>query len=102
MDQELLGPIPQDLSSLATKASISNSLAAETVNQAIERLERARQQIIDGEHPDQLLPLSSYLKTANSKVAALHKEWSSAVSKFGRSVDKARHSHPSRIPPAPS
>ncbi|KAK4699603.1 hypothetical protein P7C70_g6656, partial [Phenoliferia sp. Uapishka_3] len=43
---------------------------------------------VGGEHPDQLLALSSFLKTSNAKVATSHKEWSSAVNKFGKSVDK--------------
>ncbi|KAM0754865.1 hypothetical protein T439DRAFT_321921 [Meredithblackwellia eburnea MCA 4105] len=88
MSAELLKPLPQDLKEVSDKATAANALAAATIQDTIDRLERARQQIISGEHPDQLLPLSSYLKTANTKVAGSHKDWSSAVSKFGKGVEK--------------
>ena len=95
MSRELLNPIPQDLVAVSIQAAAANNLAGDTVQQTIERLERARQQLVSGEHPDQLLALSSYLKTSNAKIATAHKDWSSSVSKFGKSVDKVRLAHPS-------
>ncbi|KAL8286858.1 hypothetical protein RQP46_003864 [Phenoliferia psychrophenolica] len=88
MSRELLNPIPQELATVSAKAGLANTLAGDTVQQTIERLERARQQLVSGEHPDQLLALSSFLKTSNAKVATAHKEWASGVTKFGKTVDK--------------
>ena len=90
MSRELLNPIPQELDAVSGKAAFANTIAVDTVQLTIERLERARQQLVSGEHPDQLLALSSFLKTSNSKVATAHKDWSLAVTMFGKTVDKVR------------
>lgn len=37
-----------------------------------------------------LLPLSSFVKKANQQTGSAHKEWSLAVNKFGKGVDKVR------------
>lgn len=98
MSRALLEPIPHELGVVSIRATAAHTLASETVQQTIDRLERARQQLVSGEHPDELLALSSYLKTSNAKIATAHKDWSSAVSKFGKSVDKVRPACPHHAP----
>jgi hypothetical protein len=98
LETSYLDPLPTDLALLTAKASHASSLGLDNVDAIIARLERARAQLAspsaDGAEraspADTLLPLSSYVKTANNKTAAAHKEWNSAVNKFAKAIDKVR------------
>jgi hypothetical protein len=104
-----LDPLPADLASLQAKAAQSHSLNLSNVDEIISRLELARSHLInstsqsgeqqlepgqgkagEGAVADTLLPLSSFVNTANGKSAQGFKEWGSAVSKLAKGVDKVR------------
>lgn len=73
---------------IETATSKSHDLASAAVDNIIQRLEKVKRQLVQNESPDQLLPLSQFHKTANQKVLGAQKEWSTAVSKFGKEVEK--------------
>ncbi|SCV71819.1 BQ2448_4513 [Microbotryum intermedium] len=105
-----LEPLGSELSSLTAKAHDASELGLSHVDSIIARLERARSQLINFHSSsiaptdddatmasesssslsveDDLLPLSMLLKSSAGAASAAHKEWSSAVSKFAKSVDK--------------
>ena len=87
---DYLDPLPKDFALAAASANAANALGLDTVQAIIDRLDRARAQLAAGQPADQLLPLSTFVKTGNAKVATSHKEWASAVNKFGKGVDKVR------------
>ncbi|GAA5920100.1 hypothetical protein JCM6882_004380, partial [Rhodosporidiobolus microsporus] len=113
-----LDPLASDLVALALKASESHVLNLNTVDEIIARLELARSQLAspggglssdaapareEGGFADTLLPLSSFVKTANSKAQAANKEWGSAVSRLGKDVDRKFGAPPPPLfPPAPA
>lgn len=99
---DYLSPLPSDLALLSAKAGNASAFGLDTVDQIIARLELARSQLsspatAEGNSADTLLPLSSFVKTANGKMAAAHKDWSGAVSKFGKGVDKVRAEQTSKV-----
>ncbi|GAA5820476.1 hypothetical protein JCM11251_005642 [Rhodosporidiobolus azoricus] len=113
-----LDPLPSDLLALSSKAYEAHSLNLSNVDEIIARLELARSQLASssggvtdqgqpeagGRFADTLLPLSSFVKTANSKAQAAHKEWGSAVNRLGKDVDKKFGAPPPPLfppPPAP-
>ncbi|GAA5897344.1 hypothetical protein JCM8208_003792 [Rhodotorula glutinis] len=50
---------------------------------------------------DDLLPLSSFLKTTNAQSAQLHKDWASAISRLAKSADKRFGPPPPPLFPPP-
>lgn len=108
-----LDPLPSDLAALHAKTQASNALNLANVDEIIARLELARQHLVassggqtaqpqrlqagEGAVADTLLPLSSFVKTANAKSAQGFKEWGSAVSKLAKGVDKVRKRLPSSL-----
>ncbi|KDE08780.1 hypothetical protein MVLG_00886 [Microbotryum lychnidis-dioicae p1A1 Lamole] len=119
-----LEPLGSELSSLTSTAHDASELGLSHVDDIIARLERARAPLINA--PDistfsidgdatmmtdtssttisiagHLLPLSMMLKSSATAASAAHKEWSSAVSKLAKSVDKKFPSPPRALfPPA--
>lgn len=93
---DCLDPLPSDLATLTAKASHAAQLGLDTVDSIIARLEAARPRHEDGaatgSRPvaDQLTALNMFVKTTNAKTATAHKDWSTAVNKFAKAVDKVR------------
>lgn len=98
-----LDPLPHELAQLASKQSLALSHDLATLDELIARLSRARDRLDPHSSPDdahslaestvadELLQLSSYVKnTAYRDADKAHKEWSSAVSRLGKTVDKVR------------
>lgn len=84
-------PLPEELAQLTRAARAAHSANLEHVDSLIRRLERARDACTDGGAPgDELLQLSSYLKTSNAESAQKHKDWGNAVNKLAKSVDRVR------------
>lgn len=92
--EDYLSPLPSDLAHLTTQASSCSQLGLSTVESIISRLELARAQLLaeseEANAGDTLLPLSSFVKTSNGKVQTAQKDWSSAVNRFTKAVDKVR------------
>ncbi|GAA6059015.1 hypothetical protein JCM10212_001240 [Sporobolomyces blumeae] len=101
MASNYLDPLPSDLSSLLESSASAHQTNLTNVSTIIARLELAKSQLSgtapplpageDAPHPsaaDTLLPLSSFVKTANANAAKESKEWGNAVNRFARSVDK--------------
>ncbi|SCZ88842.1 BZ3500_MvSof-1268-A1-R1_Chr2-1g04671 [Microbotryum saponariae] len=110
-----LEPLGSELSYLTSTAHDASELGLSHVDDIIARLERARAPLINAPDistfsidddatmttdtpsttlsvADHLLPLSMMLKSSATAASAAHKEWSSAVSKLAKSVDKVRSS----------
>ncbi|GAA5962245.1 hypothetical protein JCM21900_000136 [Sporobolomyces salmonicolor] len=116
MNASHLDPLPADLDNVIVKARTSHMTNLANVDAIIARLELARAQLAgtapppaDGENEPApssaatLLPLSSFVKTANAQAAAAHKEWSGAVGKLAKTVDKKFAAPPPPLfPPAPT
>lgn len=85
-------PLPEELAQLTRAARAAHRADQEHVDSLIRRLERARQALDDaGAGPgDELLSLTSYLKTSNAESAQKHKDWGNAVNKLAKSVDRVR------------
>ncbi|GAA6006841.1 hypothetical protein JCM10207_009112 [Rhodosporidiobolus poonsookiae] len=110
-----LAPLPQDALQLEHKASAAHTLALSTVDDLIERLEQARAVVASGGTAqeggggqgtalaDTLLPLSSYVKSANTKVQQAGKDWGNALSRLAKDADKKFGAPPPPLfaPPAP-
>ncbi|BGP08104.1 hypothetical protein JCM10049v2_003949 [Rhodotorula toruloides] len=110
-----LDPLPHELAQLASKQSLALSHDLATLDELIARLSRARDRLDPHSSPDdahslaestvadELLQLSSYVKnTAYRDADKAHKEWSSAVSRLGKTVDKKFSGPPAPLfPPAP-
>ncbi|GEM07202.1 regulatorof gluconeogenesis [Rhodotorula toruloides] len=110
-----LDPLPHELAQLAEKQSLAFSHDLATVDELIARLSRAKGRLDPHSSPDEdnstpessvadeMLQLSSYVRTtANRDADKAHKEWSSAVSRLGKTVDKKFSGPPAPLfPPAP-
>ncbi|BGP16202.1 hypothetical protein JCM10213v2_004200 [Rhodosporidiobolus nylandii] len=92
-----LAPLDADLAALSVRATSAHEQNLSSVDEIIARLERARAQLVQepsgaagGEASlgDVLLPLSSFVKQANVKSAEKANECGSAVSRFGKGVEK--------------
>ncbi|ORY81767.1 hypothetical protein BCR35DRAFT_278795 [Leucosporidium creatinivorum] len=104
--EEYLSTLPSDLSLLSSRSTAASSLALDTVDSIIARLELARAQLTtptqrEGNPGDTLLPLSSFVRSGNTKVASANKEWSSAVTRFSKAVDKKFTGPPQPLFPSP-
>ncbi|GAA5991267.1 hypothetical protein JCM11641_000406 [Rhodosporidiobolus odoratus] len=118
MNAAHLDPLPSDLPHLASAASTAHATNINNVDEIIARLELARSQLLSlsstgeggdpsggtksGAFADTLLPLSSFVKTANSKAAAAAKDWGAAVGKFGKGVEKRFGPPPPPLFPPPT
>ncbi|KAI5481936.1 aldolase [Pseudohyphozyma bogoriensis] len=90
-----LHPLPTDLNALTGLASQSSFAALSTVEAMIARLESARATLTNGEVPlAGLLQMKNYAKTQEAVVAKAMKDWSSAVSKWAKGVDKQKFATP--------
>ncbi|GAA6042961.1 hypothetical protein JCM8097_000023 [Rhodosporidiobolus ruineniae] len=104
-----LDPLPADLFAVSDKASATHALQLSQVDEIIARLELARQHLTqpaeaEGGFADTLLPLSSFVKTANAKSGQASKEWGNAVTRLCKDNDKKFGPPPPVLfppPPAP-
>ncbi|GAA5821215.1 hypothetical protein JCM3770_006878 [Rhodotorula araucariae] len=113
----------RELAAVRAKAEDAHALDTAHVDAIIARLELARTHLAARAPPraapgrdrltaaaehtgagDQLLPLSSYLKTSNTESQRAHKDWGNALSRLAKSVDKSFGPPPAPLfppPPAP-
>lgn len=85
-----LDPLPLELRTIEHATEHAATLAGATVETLIQRLEKVRAQLALNAAPDQLVPLAAYLKTSNAKLGAAHKDWGTAVTRFGKDVERVR------------
>ncbi|GAA5869720.1 hypothetical protein JCM8547_005826 [Rhodosporidiobolus lusitaniae] len=106
-----LAPLTDNAHALAQHSQAWSQHALASVDEIIARLETARAHLVgspsggqhdDGAFADTLLPLSSFVKTANTTSQSKGKEWGSAVSRLAKDVDKRFGAPPPPLfPPAP-
>ncbi|GAA6053822.1 hypothetical protein JCM3770_003053 [Rhodotorula araucariae] len=115
--------LARELAAVRAKAEDAHALDTAHVDAIIARLELARTHLAARAPPraapgrdsltaaaegtgagDQLLPLSSYLKTSSTESQRAHKDWGNALSRLAKSVDKSFGPPPAPLfppPPAP-
>ncbi|GJN90492.1 hypothetical protein Rhopal_003503-T1 [Rhodotorula paludigena] len=108
-----LDPLPAELDAVAAAAHAAHRLDLANVDAILARLERARAHLAAPAPPrpdlaspapspaDELLPLSSFVKTANAKSAQAHKDWGTAVSKLAKTKFSGPPPPLFPAPPAP-
>lgn len=86
---DYFGTLPQELESLIATSIASNSLnidAVQSIIAALDGLKEAIQQSRGEEEATKVLILA--VGGANVKASTQYKQWSNAVNKFSKSVDK--------------
>jgi len=111
-----MDPLADELDQVRHRAHAAHEGNLSHVDAILARLEQARAHLVsppppppsasttgpppDGPAPleptkgsslgDDLLPLSTFLKTTNAQSAQLHKDWAAAISRLAKSADKVR------------
>lgn len=90
-----LDPLPAELAKLVSLSSRASSTGLDAISALISQLEAAREKLTQAQNPAQDLGLlRTVLATDCVKVEKQQKEWGTALSKFGKTVDKVSQAHP--------